>query len=152
MTEDSDEQWLQAQLQAQQRALRARGEDALRRHSELRSPALAQQLVVEYRCGRKNCLLFRCWQTPEGAAYFLPAYKLERTRNAATSAAQARAERTTDGERRWFPQAGWVDDLYGDLGLSLALNCDHRQVLRSVSEILGDRAAGEPGKPTRRVF
>ena len=64
---------------------------------------LERRRLLAYRCPRR-CLLLDVFPTPYGPGVFLPAFRLSPEQNMDTSP-QARAERTTDGDRRWVERA-----------------------------------------------
>ena len=132
----------------------AREQSILASYERLSTRDLMSGLLVEYRCHtKKNCLLFRCWRTPAGDVYHLPAYKLEARRNAAASNDSGRIANTTDGLRRWRAQAGDVDTLRAwPPTAPFELHCDHVQPVVLVSLVIADVDRATPGKdPTRRT-
>lgn len=80
---------------------------------------VARETLLEYRCTTARCLLLRVFRTPLGPAVFLPRYRLSDAENADTDA-DARAESTSDGIRRWDASA----DTFRDWAEYWA-SCDH---------------------------
>jgi len=72
-----------------------------------------------FRCATGGCLLLDVFDTPEGLAVFHPAVRLSPDQNDDTDL-EARAERTSDGERRWVEHADLLRD-----GVEYALTCEH---------------------------
>ncbi len=131
----------------------ARANRALAAYHRMSTRSIQTSLLVEYRCrSRTDCLLLRCWRAAtEGDLFYLPPFKTEPVRNLATSVAAARAQRTTDGDRRWVEQAGHLDDLreLGN-GYGLSLNCNHIQLFHPATALIADVDVATPGNPTRR--
>ncbi|GAB3349987.1 hypothetical protein GCM10027300_13540 [Modestobacter lapidis] len=106
--------------------------------------------VLEYYCQQRDCPLLTCFQTPRGLLVWLPQYRRSASRNAAESAASARARRTLDGDRRWKPRVFEVDQIADPLlpeQVGVQLNCDHLTRFVSGGLLLGDMRKGRPGAP-----
>ncbi|UTX33742.1 hypothetical protein NNL26_06985 [Micrococcus luteus] len=85
---------------------------------------------LTYRCHAQRCLLLDAAEVPAmGLLLHVKGYKNSRTVNEATSVAEARAARTTDGNRHWRAQSFWgVESSLSRPDIreaSLYLNCDH---------------------------
>ncbi|MCU1614701.1 MAG: hypothetical protein JWO98_2241 [Frankiales bacterium] len=110
--------------------------------------------VVEYFCKARSCSLLTVFRSPEGLFVALPRYRNSPERNAATSVEAARVTRTVDGDRRWKPRVGPLEEFaQADLPtLGLDLNCDHYSGMRPGPELLSDVRQGRPGNPFVRRF
>ena len=136
-----------------------RGRDNRNRSSELVAAyqaiaadkrTLRAMLVTEYRC-RAGCLLLHVWQMPTGRYWFTPGYDLSPGITEAETSQAARRKRTTDGYRKWVPQAGSFDDVVDVAdreldSVGITLNCDHVRIFASARRLLAD-AAVRPGRP-----
>ncbi|MEP7738110.1 hypothetical protein ABKW28_10695 [Nocardioides sp. 31GB23] len=112
--------------------------------------AVRGALLAEYRCRARGCLLARFWRMREVVGYYQPAYKLSRAKNEAETVPEARAKRTTDGDRHWAEAAHVLDDLRGwGSQAALHMQCDHfREAVKAV-DLLAQVDAATPGKPVR---
>lgn len=89
------------------------------------SDDLGARRVVSYRCRAEGCLLLDVFSTPVGSAVYKPAFRFSPNRNDATHP-QARATRTSDGDRRWVETADLLDsDPPAGLGVEYWTQCDH---------------------------
>lgn len=102
---------------------------------------------LTYRCQVNREMLLDAVETPAGLLFYVKGYKNSPTVNEATSVAEARATRTTDGDRHWREQAFWAEESTlsrPDIPEAcLFLNCDH--VLRhglTAARFHADWAAG----------
>jgi hypothetical protein len=81
---------------------------------------LSKSRILEYRCRARGCQLLDVFETPAGAAAYKPAFRLSPGRNESSSP-EARATRTSDGDRRWEETA----DLLMPSPLEYWVTCDH---------------------------
>lgn len=89
---------------------------------------LNRNRLVSYRC-QKGCLLLDVFLTPRGPASYKPPFSYSPKANEVTSP-DARATRTTDGERRWVANV----DLVLPPPLEYWLSCKHVHNLVHMAE------------------
>jgi hypothetical protein len=94
--------------------------------------ALSSHRLIAYRCPRR-CLLLDVINIPQGVILHRPSYKLSPSLNESSSNEAGRASNTTDGDRRWRQNTGFVSE-WGNV----PLNCDHVRVTLELDAVQAD--------------
>ncbi len=96
------------------------------------SGKLADYVLLTYRCPR-GCALLHVINTPHGAIFGWPRYKVPAGANGARSSASGRAANTEDGRNHWLRRARYVDTVD-----TAFVQCDHLQSDLQLTDIQRD--------------
>lgn len=126
-----DDQWLEALIDATPtNAVLVAAYDLLKTKRRL-----GTHRILTYRCPDR-CLLLDVVASNIGTILYAPPYKLSQSINDTSSVPSARAERTSDGNRRWNARAMIAN------GFDFGIQCDHVRDLVTAKRLEVDLTAG----------